>query len=79
MGQERFGVKLNRRIEDTPTLTLATAGGGGKDVVLEGDAVNFAIVLRYNDGVELRICRELAGKWCARKGAMGTIRKAGSW
>jgi hypothetical protein len=52
---QRFSVVSKREYYDAPQMFVSTGTGLEKSLDLSGSELTFTIVLRYNDGVELRI------------------------
>jgi hypothetical protein len=52
---QRFSVISSRPYHDAPQVFVSTASKLGKSLNLIGSELTFTIVLRYEDGVELRI------------------------
>ncbi len=52
---QRFSVISSRQYFDAPQMFASTSGKLEKSLDLRGSALTFIIVLRYDDGVELRI------------------------
>jgi hypothetical protein len=52
---QRFAVMSSRQYYDAPQMFASTSGNLEKSLDLRGSELTFTIVLKYNDGIELRI------------------------